>query len=155
MNRKLLTISLVLPASLVFASCARDAVTDDPANEPDPATTVTIQAEGDGVHINAVTEAPTGFDNLTNGFVDQTTFDGDKDTFEEFETIADGLGPVYNTQSCRECHQNPVTGAGSQITELRTGHFNGTSFVDPPGGSLNNDRAIDASIQERTQAGQE
>jgi CxxC motif-containing protein (DUF1111 family) len=73
----------------------------------------------------------------------------------EVEEIADGLGPVYNAQSCRECHQNPVTGAGSQISEFRAGHFNGISFVDHPGGSLLNDRAIDASIQERIAAGQE
>ncbi|MEO7736446.1 MAG: di-heme oxidoredictase family protein, partial [Kofleriaceae bacterium] len=48
-----------------------------------------------------------------------------------------------------------VTGAGSQISEFRAGHFNGVSFVDHPGGSLLNDRAIDPSIQERIAAGQE
>jgi CxxC motif-containing protein (DUF1111 family) len=31
----------------------------------------------------------------------------------------DGLGPLYNAQSCRECHQNPTSGGPSQITELR------------------------------------
>src|SRR5262249_46959752 len=98
---------------------------------------------------------PTGFDNLTNGFLAQTDFDADKDVFDEIEQIADGLGPVYNAQSCRECHQNPVSGAGSQISELRAGHFNGTNFIDHPGGSLINDRAIDASIQERVAAGNE
>ena len=82
--------------------------------------------------------------------------DAAQDVFaSEVEEIADGLGPVYNAQSCRECHQNPVTGAGSQITEFRAGHFNGTTFVEQPGGSLINDRAIDASIQERIAAGQE
>jgi CxxC motif-containing protein (DUF1111 family) len=75
--------------------------------------------------------------------------------FEEVEAIADGLGPVYNAQSCRECHQNPVTGAGSQISELRAGHFNGSNFVDHPGGSLINDRAIDASLQEKILSGNE
>ena len=75
--------------------------------------------------------------------------------FDEVEQIDDGLGPVYNAQSCRECHQNPVSGAGSQVTEFRSGHFNGISFVDPPGGSLNNDRAINPAIQERILAGQE
>ncbi len=100
-------------------------------------------------------EAPTGFDNLTNGFTDQAEFDENKGEFDAVEEIADGLGPVYNAQSCRECHQNPVTGAISQITELRAGHFNGLNFVDAPGGSLNNDRAIDASIQERIPAGNE
>jgi CxxC motif-containing protein (DUF1111 family) len=108
------------------------------------------------VHSQAgITDAPAGFDNLTNGFTTQAVFDADRDTFEERDDIAKGLGPVYNAQSCAECHQNPVTGAISQITELRAGHFNGTSFVDHPGGSLINDRAIDASIQERVLAGNE
>src|SRR5207248_5216464 len=76
-------------------------------------------------------EAPAGYDNLTNGFLSQTTFNDDKGVFEERDDIAKGLGPVYNTQSCAECHQNPVTGAISQVTELRAGHndVNG-NFVD-------------------------
>jgi CxxC motif-containing protein (DUF1111 family) len=92
------------------------------------------------------TDALTGFDDKTNNFTTQATFDADKGTFEEVDQIPDGLGPVYNAQSCSECHQNPVTGAISQITELRAGHnttVNGaTTFVDAPGGSLINDRGI-------------
>ncbi|HXU45697.1 MAG TPA: di-heme oxidoredictase family protein [Thermoanaerobaculia bacterium] len=95
------------------------------------------------------TEAPTGFDNLTNGFTTQAQFDADKESFEDVEQIADGLGPVYNAQSCGECHQNPVTGATSQVTELRVARFDGFFYSDRPGGSLINDRAIDARIQER------
>ena len=94
-------------------------------------------------------DAPTGFDNLTNGFEPQAQFDADLDTFDEFELIADGLGPVYNAQSCRECHQNPVSGAISQTFELRKGRFDGVTFTDSPGGSLNDDRSIDAEFQER------
>src|SRR5919106_3391639 len=94
-------------------------------------------------------EAPAGFDNVTNGFEGQTQFDLDLATFAEQETIDDGLGPLYNAQSCGECHNNPVVGGTSQITELRKGRFDGFTFTDPPGGSLNNDRAIDARIQER------
>ncbi|PYS84977.1 MAG: hypothetical protein DMF67_03020 [Acidobacteria bacterium] len=102
------------------------------------------------VRSQAATEAPAGFDNLTNGFLTQATMDADRGVFEERDDISKGLGPVYNTQSCAECHQNPVTGGISQITEFRAGHLdvNG-NFVDAPGGSLLNDRAIDASIQER------
>jgi CxxC motif-containing protein (DUF1111 family) len=103
----------------------------------------------------APVEAPTGYDNLTNGFTTQAQFDLDRATFEELEGIDEGLGPVYNAQGCAECHQNPVTGAISQITELRAGHFNGFNFVDHVGGSLINDRAIDASIQERVLGGNE
>ena len=99
---------------------------------------------------SGATEAPAGFDNLTNGFASQAQFDADRLKFEERDDIARGLGPVYNAQSCAECHQNPVTGAGSQIAELRAGHLDVFgNFVDAPGGSLINDRAIDARIQER------
>ncbi len=101
------------------------------------------------------TEAPAGFDGGTNGFIDQAQMDADRATFEERDDVSKGLGPVYNAQSCAECHQNPVTGGISQITELRAGHFNGTSFVDAVGGSLINDRATDAAIQERVPAGNE
>ncbi|MEP6912203.1 MAG: di-heme oxidoredictase family protein [bacterium] len=105
------------------------------------------------------TEAPADFDNQTNGFLKQgdpvprftdpgdvphTTFENDKFVFSAVDEIEDGLGPVYNAQSCRECHQSPVTGAISQITELRAGHNEGfpVKFVDAPGGSLINDRSI-------------
>lgn len=98
----------------------------------------------------SATEAPAAFDNLTNGFLTQAAFDAARATFQERDEIADGLGPVYNAQSCTECHQNPVTGAISQITELRAGHLDGAgNFVDAPGGSLINDRSIDAQFQER------
>src|SRR5260370_13125563 len=99
-------------------------------------------------------EAPTGFDNKTNGLVDDATHTADQAKFDEIEQISDGLGPIYNAQSCRECHQNPTSGGPSQISELRVGH-NGPhgEFVNPEipiargteiikGRSLVNDRAI-------------
>jgi CxxC motif-containing protein (DUF1111 family) len=100
--------------------------------------------------VYAATEAPAGFDNLTNGSISQAQFDLDLASFDEFELIDDGLGPVYNAQACRECHQNPVSGSNSQIEELRAGRldiFN--NFTNPPGGSLINDRAINVGIKER------
>jgi CxxC motif-containing protein (DUF1111 family) len=100
-------------------------------------------------------DAPTGFDNLTNGFRDQTQFDADLEGFSEREDAEEGLGPVFNAQGCVECHQNPVVGGVSQVTELRAGHFDGQRFIDHPGGSLINDRAIDASIQEQVLGGNE
>src|SRR6266536_2037343 len=97
-----------------------------------------------------VTEAPADFDDKTNAFVSQSDFDKAKVAFEHVDEIKDGLGPVYNAQSCSACHQNPVTGAISQINELRAGHnrqivVSGvlvTIFRDAPGGSLINDRSI-------------
>ena len=73
-------------------------------------------------HGQGATEAPTGMDTLTNGLVTQAVHDGDLVTFEERDGVQKGLGPVYNAQSCAECHQNPVSGGISQISELRAGH---------------------------------
>ena len=94
-------------------------------------------------------EAPAGFDDESNGLTDQATFHADREVFEERELVEDGLGPVYNAQACAECHQSPVTGGVSQVTEIRAG-FRGSrgEFMEPPGGSLINDRAIHASLQE-------
>jgi CxxC motif-containing protein (DUF1111 family) len=69
-----------------------------------------------------LSEAPTGFDNKSNAVVDDQTHRSDQANFEQFEAISDGLGPLFNAQSCRECHQNPVSGGVSQVTELRVGH---------------------------------
>jgi CxxC motif-containing protein (DUF1111 family) len=107
--------------------------------------TLTLSVEG-----QSAPQAPAAFDNRTNGLVSQAEFDRLLLIFEEREGIDEGLGPVYNAQSCAECHQNPVTGGISQITELRAGHLDGAgNFVDAAGGSLINDRAINAQIQER------
>jgi CxxC motif-containing protein (DUF1111 family) len=66
--------------------------------------------------------APVGFDDATNGVVDNQTHQADKARFDQFESVSDGLGPLFNGQSCRECHQSPVSGGVSQVTELRVGH---------------------------------
>jgi len=113
-------------------------------------------------------EAPTGFDDRSNGVVDDSTHQADQAAFDDVETIADGLGPLYNAQSCRECHQNPTSGGPSQVTELRVGHrgpdgrFRNADIpiargrVVISGRTLVNDRAIcpnaafpDSEIQER------
>jgi hypothetical protein len=60
------------------------------------------------------------------------------------EVAADGLGPTYNAQSCRECHQNVVTGGASQVAEHRTGRMDGQVFFESLGGSLVHSRATSA-----------
>jgi CxxC motif-containing protein (DUF1111 family) len=113
-------------------------------------------------------EAPTGFDNSTNGVVDEPTHQADLAKFDAIEQIPDGLGPLYNAQSCRECHQNPVSGGASQVTEVRVGHLSHDGHFQSPqipiahgaevitGRSLVNDRAVcpngafpSAEVQER------
>ena len=114
----------------------------------------------------AATEAPAGFDaeeidpndpatnDQGNGMVTPQQHIADKEAFNALEKISTGLGPVYNAQACGECHQNPRTGAISQIDELRAGHSDSGGFVEPPGGSLIQARAIDPQIQERLEESQ-
>src|SRR5258705_2323530 len=106
-------------------------------------------------------DAPTGFDDKTNGMVDDATHQADLAKFDALELLTDGLGPLYNAQSCRECHQTPVTGAASQVTEFRAGHLDAHGFFQNPQIPINhgaqvitdrtliNDRAICPEIQER------
>jgi len=76
-------------------------------------------------------------DTLTNGLVDQATHDADRATFQEVDTPTDGLGPVYNATSCVDCHQNPVTGGISQVTELRAGHSDANGNFVPATVTIN------------------
>ena len=115
------------------------------------------------VSVGNATDAETGFDNQTNGYLDQgpeydtltedsvialRSFNDNRFIFEEVETVQDGLGPVYNAQSCRECHQNVVTGSGSQITEQRTGMKRRNEFVESLGGSIIQSRATHPDLVE-------
>src|SRR5260221_12164996 len=85
----------------------------------------------------AATEAPAGFDTLTNGMTTQAGHDTDRATFEERDDVTKGLGPIYNAQSCAECHQNPVSGGISQISELRAGHLGGAGNFVPATRTIN------------------
>jgi CxxC motif-containing protein (DUF1111 family) len=119
------------------------------------------------------TEAPAGFEtpllqqnpgsqSVSNGIPEPTgdTFALDQQNFEQREGNDSGLGPVYNATACADCHQNPVTGGPSQITEIRAGHNDANgNFVNPTitindrqntitGRSIVNDRAICPQAQE-------
>ncbi|HEX8110224.1 MAG TPA: di-heme oxidoredictase family protein [Kofleriaceae bacterium] len=169
---QLYKLPLLLPASLLFA-CSSPSGTQpsDPDNDPVVAAATQEDDSAPGPHVNAVTEAPTGFDGLPNGNCTAAEFRATGLTFSEVEAFEDGIGPTFNNTSCISCHESPrgtseandtnttnnkvFGGSGSQITELRAGHFNGISFVDHPGGSLINDRANDRSIQEHILSGNE
>ena len=119
------------------------------------------------------TEAPSGFETptLATNQGSQSTSNGipepsgdsyalDQQVFEKKHDASTGLGPVFNAAACSDCHQNPVTGAASQFTELRIGHRDDSgNFVNPTvpindgggmitGRSIVNDRAICPQAQE-------
>ena len=77
------------------------------------------------------------------------SFNDNRFIFEEVEKIQDGLGPTYNAQSCRECHQNVVTGGASQVAELRSGRLVDGQFFASLGGTLIHSRATHAAIVEQ------
>lgn len=44
-----------------------------------------------------------------------------KTEFELVRSDADGIGPVFNGRSCKECHSGPATGGSSQNRSVRIG----------------------------------
>ena len=81
----------------------------------------------------SATEAPTGFDDKTNGLVDQATHDANRiDFFSEVDGVDEGLGPEFNETSCANCHSGPTVGGSSSTVELRVGHNDRKgNFVNP------------------------
>ena len=114
-----------------------------------------------GFDTPTLTEAP-GSQSVSNGAPEPAgdTFALDQQVFEKREGIDKGLGPLFNMTSCVDCHQNPVTGGPSQITEIRVGHRDANgNFVNPTvlindgansvtGRSIVNDRATCPQAQE-------
>jgi CxxC motif-containing protein (DUF1111 family) len=130
-----------------------------------------------GVAQQSATEAPAGFDTPTlaenagskstsNGIAEPPgdTFALDQLIYERVHDVNSGLGPVFNGRACAECHQNPVSGGASQLTELRAGHKDANgNFVNPTvpindganmisGRSIINDRAVIPQAQEHIPA---
>src|SRR5262249_12483334 len=110
------------------------------------------------------TEAPTGFDNLTNGFTEQgpdfktlneetvvalRSFNDTRFIFEEAGKIQDVLGPTYKAHSCRDGDHNVVTSDDSQVAELRSGRTEDGQFFESLGGTLIHSRATHPNIVEQ------
>jgi CxxC motif-containing protein (DUF1111 family) len=144
--KKVILLSLVLFGCLIaIRLLAQQAPTEAPAGFDTP--TLQTQNAGSESSSNGIAEPP------------GDSFVRDRQIFEKREDAALGLGPVFNATACVECHQNPVSGGPSQITELRVGHKDDNgNFVNPTisingggtisGRSLINDRAICPQVQE-------
>src|SRR5579884_284680 len=77
---------------------------------------------------------------------DQARFQSGRAQFLEVETVADGLGPLFNEASCGTCHTSAGGFVGGNTTrvETRFGELTASGF-DPLaslGGSLMQDHAI-------------
>jgi len=113
-----------------------------------------------------VSEAPVAVSiadfGLTNGFCPQPAcvvgqaqafFDANLDVFNEVETIADGLGPVFNNSSCGGCHNLPTTGGLGHTAELRAGNTVNGVFTPHQGDSLIHSSCITAACVEHILGG--
>jgi CxxC motif-containing protein (DUF1111 family) len=148
---------LVLLFSIVaaIALVAQQSVTEAPAGFTTPTLGLTVGPNGE------LTGNP-GSQSVSNGIAEPPgdTFALDQAQFERRHDPSTGLGPVFNGTSCGECHQNGVTGAASQFTEVRAGHKDANgNFVNPTvvinggadtisGRSIINDRSICPQAQE-------
>ena len=77
-------------------------------------------------------------------------FGSGREDFQQEDTPASGLGPIFNNVSCVACHSVPAVGGSSSILETRfgrsmNGHFDPLTEL---GGSLLQQSAIDPSCQE-------
>jgi CxxC motif-containing protein (DUF1111 family) len=143
-NKWLLPVSAIFPV-LVLGALAQQQVQEAPA----------------GFNTPLVVSKP-GSQSVSNGIMEPSgdSFAQDQTAFETTKDSSTGLGPLFNGTACAMCHQSPVTGAASQITEIRVGHLDDNgSFINPSvsihdgantvtGRSLINDRAICAQAQE-------
>lgn len=71
--------------------------------------------------------------------------------FDHVFTAAEGLGPIFNQNSCSSCHNNPTGGSGT-VTVVRFGMVSGkTGLFDPLtnlGGSLQQSQSISVACAE-------
>lgn len=78
-------------------------------------------------------------------------FNAGKDEFTAREKPQDGLGPIFNRDSCVACHSDGAVGGASPIPVTRFGRTTGQTF-DPLtslGGSLLQEKSIDPAGLER------
>jgi len=146
-NRKLTLATMGFAAVAVLGSVTA---------QTDPAPSSGGTARAPRVAPATATTVPTGSganfgDPLANLTAQQfADFAEGLQDFQEADTAASGLGPVFNTVSCVACHSVPAIGGGSAILETRFGRFANGHF-DPlasEGGSLLQISAIDPKTQE-------
>jgi len=65
-------------------------------------------------------------------------FDAGRAAFLEVESVADGLGPVFNEKACGNCHSVGAVGGSGVQFEKRAGRLTGTTFdsLSNEGGQL-------------------
>ena len=131
--------------------------------ETDTEQTPSVDARGGRLPAPRVTEAPTGFDNSTNGFLPQgpafetidednvaplRSFNDNRFIFEEVEVVADGLGPSTTRRvAASVIRTSPPAAPARSPSTARVGSM-GDDFFESLGGSLVHSRATHPDIVE-------
>ena len=148
-------IALLFIIGTSIALVGQRSLTEAPAGFTTPTLGLTVSPTGE-LTGNA------GSQSVSNGIEEPPgdTFALDQAQFERRHDPSTGLGPVFNATSCSECHNNGVSGAAGQFTELRAGHHDANgNFVNATvvindgentitGRSIINDRSICPQAQE-------
>jgi len=111
---------------------------------PTPAPTPPAPAAA-GPPVNALGQALPG---LTEAQL--IAFVDGRESFRETETVADGIGPIFNDVSCVACHNAGGVGGGSRRTVTRFGRTVNGVFdpLEALGGSLLQARSINPAVRE-------
>ena len=153
-HRKIVFFSIIGIAAAI-ALIAQQSATEAPAGFTTPTLGQAVGPTGE------LTATP-GSQSVSNGIAEPPgdTFALDQAQFELRHDPSTGLGPVFNAAACVDCHNNGVTGAASQFTEVRVGHKDANgNFVNPTvminqgantitGRSIVNDRSNCTQAQE-------
>jgi len=174
-GRSMRPVGVVLAGLVLFFGLSGAGQGSGPAESPEAAPAAL------NWKASAPVEAVTGFDGRSNGFAEEfcarqdelssspnspkipaneCSYEAAEAEFSGFETVAEGIGPIFNATSCAECHSsNPafdpgdytrkVVGGTSEITERRAGSWDGSTFREHPGGSLIHNRSLRPSEQQR------
>src|ERR1051325_5447549 len=107
----------------------------------------TYAAQIHAINSLPASEAPAGLDDKTNGFVSQASFNESLGAFSKHYIDREGLGPVYNLETCLRCHQFPTFGGSGLILVTRAGTFDGKDFIAPEGGSMIHSVAVPPALR--------
>jgi CxxC motif-containing protein (DUF1111 family) len=82
----------------------------------------------------------------------RTLFRDGKAAFEQADDAAEGLGPIFNANSCVACHSVPAVGGTSALNETRAARVENGHYLELAGGSLFQSTAISPSCAETVPA---
>ncbi len=156
LGRRVLSVSCVVVATCALAQPPRGGgpgPASGPARVPAPRQApAPVPQPGPGPAPAPGIAPRTGLGGPLGGLTDAelTAFlDGQAD-FRTVETVAGGLGPIFNDVSCVACHDAGGAGGGSRRTVTRFGRTVNGVFdpLESQGGSLLQARAINPGVRE-------